>query len=71
MSGTATDALRELEALRYDFSPEAAARKLELLQDLDARRLPSAEQVLELHQLLGFVRALPDMLMMRRWWVGG
>jgi len=65
VSATVTDALRELEALRYDFSPESAARKLELLQDLDGRRLPSAEQVLELHQLLGFVRALPETIELR------
>ena len=60
MQETATEALRELEALRYDFSPEAAARKLDLLQTLDQRRLPSAEQVRELHQLLGFVRAFGE-----------
>ena len=52
--------LQELDELRYDFSSEAAARKLSLLRELDKRRLGSAEEVHQLHELLGFVRAFPE-----------
>ena len=55
-----TDELGELDELRYDFSSEAAARKLSLLRELDKRRLGSAEEVHQLHELLGFVRAFPE-----------
>jgi hypothetical protein len=52
--------LGELAALRLEFGPVAAARRLELLRGLDRARLASGAQVLELHELLLFARAYPD-----------
>jgi hypothetical protein len=52
--------LRELEALRGNYGPGVAARRLELLRHLEPRRLRSARQVLRLHEILAFLRAYPD-----------
>lgn len=52
--------LNELEGLKYDFSPEVRARKLELLGSLETMRLPTAEEVYDLHELAGFMRAFPE-----------
>lgn len=51
--------LQEIQELKYDFSKVAAARKLELLTQLDDRNLRSADEVLELHESLCFLRAFP------------
>ncbi|MGE3172112.1 MAG: hypothetical protein AB7O97_05750 [Planctomycetota bacterium] len=56
----ATAALRALERLKYEFGDEAAARRLQLLRQLDRARLRTAGQVLRLHELLCFARACPD-----------
>ena len=55
-----TQLLTALERSRHDFGPDAAARKLSLLERLDRARLPSAAAVLRLHEALCFVRAYPD-----------
>lgn len=53
-------ALRELERLKHTFGAEPAARRYELLKRLERARLPRAEQVERLHELLCFARAYPD-----------
>jgi len=52
--------LRELQALRLRFDPEARARRLELLRALRRIRLTSARDVSDFHELLCFARAYPD-----------
>jgi hypothetical protein len=52
--------LRELERLKYDFSRTSAARKIELLRQLERRRLPRAKQLHALHEFLNFSRAYPE-----------
>jgi len=52
--------LRELEALRHDFGPAAAARRRALLSSLGAARLPTARAVERLHEALCWTRAYPD-----------
>jgi len=52
--------LAELEALRLEFGPPASARKVLLLEELSRADLPSAADVLRLHELLVFWRAYPD-----------
>lgn len=53
-------ALAELERRRFEFGPEAAARRLELLGRLARARLASARAVSRLHDVLCFIRAYPD-----------
>lgn len=60
MPTSASELLRELTNLKYDFQPAAAARKLELVRLLDRRRLPDAEAVQALHEALCFIRAYPE-----------
>ena len=55
---TTSSALRELQSLKYDFHPRAGLRKFEILSSLAHRRLASARQVLEFHELLCTVAAL-------------
>jgi hypothetical protein len=57
---TASSALRDLDALRYAYGGDAAARKLELLQFLEKSTLSSARQVDNLHEVLCFWRAYPE-----------
>ncbi|MBL8861093.1 MAG: hypothetical protein JNK02_03695 [Planctomycetes bacterium] len=52
--------LAELERLRARFGGGEAARKLELLAELERARLPSAKAVERLHETLCFLRAYPD-----------
>jgi hypothetical protein len=52
--------LRELELLRARFGDGFATRKLELLQALEAARMPSARAVARLHEAACFLRAYPD-----------
>jgi hypothetical protein len=52
--------LRALERSKYDFGEPAAARRLQLLRQLERSRLSSARAVARLHELLCFVRACPD-----------
>ena len=56
---TISSILKELRSLQYDFRPQAGARKLEILGTFANRRLATAEEVLELHELLCFFRAFP------------
>jgi hypothetical protein len=52
--------LRELERLRAEFGPEPASRKAALLDRLARASLPDRKAVLRLHEVLCFLRALPD-----------
>lgn len=52
--------LRELERLRTAYGKEAAASKVALLNALGKRPLPTADEVLRLHEQLCFLRAYPD-----------
>ncbi len=53
-------ALADLERLRDQYTPDAAARKLAALRKLARRRLRTADQVRRLHEVLCFLRAWPD-----------
>jgi len=57
---SAKQLLEELVSLKYDFAPDATARKLALLESLAAKRLPSAGAVGAFHELLCFLRAYPE-----------
>jgi hypothetical protein len=52
--------LRQLETLRLEFSPTAAAEKHRLLVNLGNTRLPSAAAIRRLHEMLCWMRAYPD-----------
>lgn len=52
--------LRRLAALRLACGEKSAAEKLALVRELGSRPLPDAAGVLELHELLLFLRAYPD-----------
>jgi hypothetical protein len=52
--------LRRLESIKDRFDPEAADRKLGLLQQLARRRFPRAREVERLHEALCFLQAYPD-----------
>ena len=53
-------ALRHLVELRLQYGVDTGRRRLELLRLLDRRRLPSAREVQNLHELLCFLYAYPD-----------
>jgi hypothetical protein len=53
-------AIDALERLKFEFGGGAAAQKLALLEKLERARLPTARQVLRLHEALLFLRAYPD-----------
>ena len=55
-----TVALEDLAALRGRFGASEAEAKLACLDALDGRRLPTAEDVAHLHDVLLFLRAHPD-----------
>ncbi|HKY61477.1 MAG TPA: hypothetical protein VJP59_10750, partial [Gemmatimonadota bacterium] len=57
---SASAALRELGSLKSAFGKSGAARKLELLRELERSTLSSAGQVRDLHELLCFWRAYPE-----------
>jgi len=56
----ATSALTDLERRRDRFDPASARMKLARLRELKRARLPRAEQVQRLHEVLCFMRAYPD-----------
>lgn len=52
--------LSSLEAARYQFAPQAAARLLRLLRALEAARLPDPSALIRFHEALLFLRAFPQ-----------
>lgn len=60
MPTSASAALATLQELKYDFSPSAATRKVELFDDLATRRMASGDSVLALHEAACFARAFPE-----------
>lgn len=60
MKVNASTLLKRLDKIKDEFSAETAGRKLELLQELDHRRLPQSKEVLQLHEILCFLHAHPD-----------
>jgi hypothetical protein len=57
---SASTLLKRLERVKDDFSLEAAKQKLELIGELDHRRLSKAKEVYRLHEVLSFLYAYPD-----------
>jgi hypothetical protein len=49
-----------LDKIKDDFSAKAAKPKLELLKEFDNRRLATAKEVYNLHEVLSFLHAYPD-----------
>ncbi|MEZ4221694.1 MAG: hypothetical protein R3B13_12255 [Polyangiaceae bacterium] len=60
MPPSAASLLNELERIHRDYGDGSAPRKLDLVRKLERARLPSARQVLRLHEILCFLRAYPD-----------
>jgi len=52
--------LQKLERVRSVYGGDASSTKLQLLEALRRRRLPTAGQVLRFHEALCFLRAYPD-----------
>jgi hypothetical protein len=52
--------LRQLEKLKNVYGGDAAARKLDLLEQLERRCLDKAKEVYRLHEFLSFLHAYPD-----------
>ena len=52
--------LNRLEKVQDDYSASSATTKLELLTQLERRRLSNAQQVYRLHEALSFLYAYPD-----------
>src|ERR1039457_5252494 len=52
--------LTQLEACRYRFEPGEAARVVQLLNRLDALRLPDPTSLIRFHETLLFLRAFPQ-----------
>ena len=52
--------LSSLEAARYQFAPQAAARLLRLLRALEAARFPDPSALIRFHEALLFLRAFPQ-----------
>ena len=57
---SASSLLKQLGAIRYDFSSGVAKQKLDLIRELDTRRLSKSKEILELHEILSFLHAYPD-----------
>jgi len=57
---SASTLLRQLVKIKDEYSAATTARKLELLRDLDRRRLRRADDVHRLHEVLSFLHAYPD-----------
>jgi len=57
---TARTYLRDLARIADSYEPERTREKLELLQALERAALPTARDVLRLHEALCFLRAYPD-----------
>jgi hypothetical protein len=60
VTGRTAAHLERLERSRSEYGGRAEARKLALLASQDLLALPSAAQVLRLHEVLCFLRAYPD-----------
>ena len=60
MTSRARSPLDRLERARAEFGRGSEALKLALLEPFDRRNLPTAAQVLRLHEVLCFLRAYPD-----------
>lgn len=60
MPATPRRLLMQLESVRLQFGPDAAAQRKRLLRDLRGAELPRAADVARLHELLCFCRAYPD-----------
>jgi len=56
----ATKKLRELIALKQEFDGASAARRTELLRELERARLPGGTDIAALHEALCYSRAYPD-----------
>lgn len=56
----ASTLLRRLTRIKDDYSVVATLRKLELLRELDGRRLSKSKDVHQLHEVLSFLHAYPD-----------
>ena len=56
----ATTQLRELIALKQEFDGASAARRTELLRELERARLPGGADIAALHEALCYSRAYPD-----------
>jgi hypothetical protein len=52
--------LRQLERLRLEYSPAAAAQKLRLVRSLGSTKLQPASAIRRLHEILCWMRAYPD-----------
>src|SRR5258708_3700157 len=60
MAANAVDRqLAQLEAFRYRFGPDDAARLVKLLKPLDAARFPDSSSLIRFHEALLFLRAFP------------
>src|SRR5258708_25073008 len=60
MTANAVDRqLAQLEAFRYRFGSDDAARVVKLLKRLDAARFPDSSSLIRFHQALLFLRAFP------------
>ncbi len=66
MQTSASKLLKRLERIRDDFSAAAAEEKLELIRELDRRRLAKAAEVQSLHDTLCFLHAYPNDRRIRR-----
>jgi hypothetical protein len=61
MAANAVDhQLTELEAFRYRFGRDEAARVVKLLKRLDATRFPDSSSLIRFHEALLFLRAFPQ-----------
>ena len=60
MPATPRRLLTQLESIRLQFGPEAAASRKRLLRAVRSADLPRAADVVRLHELLCFCRAYPD-----------
>ena len=52
--------IEELESIRYDFSPQATARRIELFRSFQRDRVPRSGDLLRLHERLCFSLAFPE-----------
>ena len=52
--------LTQLEACRYRFGRDEAARVVKLLKRLDAARFPDSRSLIRFHEALLFLRAFPQ-----------
>src|SRR5580704_19144016 len=60
MAANAVDhQLTELEAFRYRFGRDEAARVVNMLKSLDAGRFPDSPSLIRFHEALLFLRAFP------------